>query len=87
MTVAGILILHAFILCFQLIARRLFPSQRRAIAGTYFVFLPVGFGTFTQIEPWLTAVMVVCGVTYLLYAANISAGTPQRLAEVWDANV
>ena len=87
MTATGILILHAIILCFQLVARRLFPSQHRAIAGTYFIFLPVGFGIFTQIDPRLTAVMVLLGVTYLLYAANKDAETLQKDAEVRGVNV
>ena len=68
----GILILHAAILGFQFLAIRLFPRLRKAIWGTYLILLPVGFGVFAAPGPWLTLVLVLCGITYVLVAANRS---------------
>jgi hypothetical protein len=69
----GILILHAAILCFQLLAMRLFPRQRSAIPGTYLILMPVGACTFMELDSWLPPVFVVAGLAYILYMANRNA--------------
>lgn len=69
----GILILHAAILCFQLLAMRQFPRQRSAIPGTYLILMPVGAGTFMELDSWLPPVFVVAGLAYVLYMANRNA--------------
>lgn len=74
----GILILHAAIVCFQLLVMRLFPRQRSAIPGTYFILMPVGAGTFMELDSWLSPVLVVVGLVYVLYMANRSAVTAAK---------
>lgn len=69
----GILVLHAAILGFQFLAMRLFPRQRSAIWGTYFILLPVGAGTFMELDTWLPPILVVAGLVYVLYKAERNA--------------
>ena len=75
----GILVLHAAIFCFQYIAMRLFPTQKKAISGTYFIFLPVGSNIFMDPGPVLTLIMVFLGVVFVLYFAhkNVLVNTGQ----------
>lgn len=83
----GILVLHAAILCFQLLAMRLFPRQRSAIWGTYFILLPVGAGTFMELDSWLPPTFVVLGLTYVLYVANRNAVAAAKEGAVGKSGV
>ena len=81
----GILVLHAAILCFQLIAIRLFPSQRGAIWGSYFILMPVGFNLFLPPGPGISLAIVVFGVVLVLYLAH--RGATKKLPESDAADV
>lgn len=76
----SILVLHAAIICFQLLAMRLFPRQRSAILGTYLILMPVGAGTFMELDSWLPPVFVVVGLVYVLYMANRNADAAAKNA-------
>jgi hypothetical protein len=80
MMTTWIIVLHVAILAFQLIGRRLFPHQKRAVGATYFVLMPIGFTLFTKTDAWLTCSIVAVALVYILYAAErsvVAAGKAQ----------
>ena len=69
----GILVTHAVILAFQFLVARMFPTQKRAVFGAYFVLLPIGFMFFMPPPPAAAAPLVVGGLVYIFYSANRAA--------------
>ncbi len=68
--VVGIIVLHVCILVLLLLAGKVFPELRAAMIGVYFVLLPVGFEFFMPPGPTMTAILVIGGLTYILFIAN-----------------
>jgi hypothetical protein len=73
----AILAVHAAILVFQLIALRVFPHIRKALLGVYFILMPIGFGFFMPQGPLFTTGLVLAGLLWVLYFANMEVGRTQ----------
>lgn len=72
-TSLGILLLHAAILVIQLLLLRLFPTQKLALVGVYFVLMPVGFLFFMAPPPALVAALALAGVAWMVFTADRTA--------------
>ncbi len=70
----GILVVHAVILVIQFGLAWLFPTQKRAVFGAYFILLPIGFMFFMPPPPAAALPLVLGGLVYIFYFANRSAG-------------
>nr|MBS0019520.1 hypothetical protein [Gammaproteobacteria bacterium] len=71
--VIGILVVHALILVIQFALARMFPTQKRAVRGTYFILLPLGLMFFMPPPPAAVAPLVLGGLFYIFYYANRAA--------------